>query len=352
MAVVCRMFDSIEEEVRAHRLAQLGNPLKALERIDWARFGALIHKAFDRERVAANGGAPRYADELMFKILVLQRYQNIGDEQMEYLVTDRTSYRRFLGLASDAAIPDSRTIQRYRGELAAKAGLMDALFADFLAELGKLGLVPQEGVIIDATFIEAPRQRNSREDNATIKAGGVPEEWKKPEAKAMLRQKDVHARWTKKRGQRHYGYKMHAKVGLSTKLILATHFTPANVHDSHAVEHLVGEADRGKAGYFDAAYNGERVAKVLGDCGVVAHVIEQGRRNHPLTEAQKACNRAKSVQRSRVEHVFGSIATQMGGSVTRLIGAARNRFHCVLTALTYNILRRFQLASPCPGMAR
>ena len=346
------MFDSIEEELRYHRLNTLGNPLKPLENIDWGRFGARIYAAFDRDAVKQTGGAPRYDDTLMFKILVVQRYHNVSDEQMEFLITDRTSYRRFLGLASDASVPDSRTIQRYRGELAAKKGLIESLFEDFLAQLAAMGLVAQEGVIVDATFIEAPRQRNTREENAVIKVGGVPEAWQAPEARAKLRQKDTDARWTQKRGQRHFGYKLHAKVGLASKVILASHFTSANVHDSHAVEHLVNEGDRGKAGYFDAAYLGGRVAGHLEKHGVEARIIQQGYRGHPLTEEQKEYNRAKSVWRVRVEHVFGTVETQMGGSVTRLIGAMRNRFHCVLTALTYNILRRFQLASPWTGASR
>lgn len=346
------MFDSIEEHVRIQRLNQLGNPLKPLEHIDWARFGLRIHTAFERDKAALLGGAPRYPDTLMFKILVLQRYHNLGDEQMEFLITDRTSYRKFLGLASDDPVPDSRTIQRHRSELAAKAGLIDTLFDDFLAQLAELGLVVSEGILIDATFIEAPRQRNTREENALIKDGGVPGDWKKPEAAPKLRQKDTDARWTQKGGQRHFGYKLHAKVGLGSKLILATHLTSANVHDSHAVAHLVDESDRGKTGWFDSAYNGERVSGHLKKHGVEGRIIEQGRRNHPLDEEQKKLNRAKSTLRSRVEHVFGSIEMQMDGCVTRLIGAMRNRFHGVLTALTYNILRRFQLASPCPGMSR
>ena len=31
--------------------------------------------------------------------------------------------------------------------------------------------------IIDATFVEVPRQRNSRDDNETIKKGEVPADW-------------------------------------------------------------------------------------------------------------------------------------------------------------------------------
>jgi hypothetical protein len=33
------------------------------------------------------------------------------------------------------------------------------------------------GSIIDATFMDIPRQRNSRSENKTIKEGGIPEEW-------------------------------------------------------------------------------------------------------------------------------------------------------------------------------
>jgi IS5 family transposase len=114
----------------------------------------------------------------------------------------------------------------------------------------------------------------------------------------------------------------------------------------------VDESDRGKTGWFDAAYNGDRVANHLKKHGVEGRVIEQGYRNHPLNDAQKESNRMKSVPRTRVEHVFGAIEMQMGGSCTRLIGLLRNRFHGVLTALTYNILSRFRLASPCPGLSR
>lgn len=100
------MFDSIEEQVSTSRLGKLGNPLKPLGQIEWSRFGSIIHKAFDRDRVSSKGGAERYLDELMFKILVLQGYHGVGDEQMDYLITERTSYRRFLGLASDGKVPE------------------------------------------------------------------------------------------------------------------------------------------------------------------------------------------------------------------------------------------------------
>jgi hypothetical protein len=65
--------------------------------------------------------------------------------------------------------------------------------------------------MVDATFVEVPRQRNSREDNAKIKQGETPAEWLKQPRK--LAQKDVTARWAKKNNQTFYGYKDHVKVG-------------------------------------------------------------------------------------------------------------------------------------------
>lgn len=345
------MFESIEESVRLLRLKKLGDPLRKLDGIAWAAFGLKIRTAFDRDLVAAKGGRPRYDDTLMFKILVLQRHNDLGDDAMEYLMTDRSSYRRFLGLASDHPVPDAKTIHRYRDELARKDGLMNELFDMFTAQLDALGLVAKTGVILDGTFVEAPRQRNSREENATIKSGKTPPQWQAPGKEPMLRQKDVDARWTKKGGERHYGYKDHVKVDSGSKLILKTVCSPASLHDSKAVDDLLDESDRGKVMHADSAYRGPAVANRLAELDMANRIHEQGVRGRPLNEAQKESNTEKSRIRARVEHVFGIVEMQMGGAGTRLIGLVRNRFRGLLTALTYNIIRRFQIASPCRRLA-
>ena len=52
--------------------------------------------------------------------------------------------------------------------------------------------------------MDASRQRNTRDENATIKAGSIPEDWKQECRKNKLRQKDTDARWTKKGNEVHY----------------------------------------------------------------------------------------------------------------------------------------------------
>jgi hypothetical protein len=72
-------------------------------------------------------------------------------------------------------VPDEKTIWLLR-EVLSKRGVIKKLFAMYGAHLEKLGLMENNGSIVDASFVEVPRQRNSREENQTIKAGKIPEE--------------------------------------------------------------------------------------------------------------------------------------------------------------------------------
>lgn len=106
------------------------------------------------------------------------------------------------------------------------------------------GYIAQEGSIVDASFVEVPRQRNSCEDNKKIKAGELPEGWDDPAKKNMVAHKDKDARWTKKNNQSYYGYKDHVKIDSKSKLITNYKVTDASVHDSQTLKDLLDEMDR------------------------------------------------------------------------------------------------------------
>ncbi len=113
--------------------------------------------------------------------------------------------------------------------------VIDGLFKIFNEALDSLGVFANEGKMVDASFVEAPRQRNTREENKHIKeTGKAPENWKEKPNK--LRQKDIDARWTKKNFTTHFGYKNHVKGDVKTKLIETYKVTDASVHDSQATE--------------------------------------------------------------------------------------------------------------------
>ena len=201
------------------------------------------------------------------------------------------------------------------------------------------GMFARKGQMVDATFVEVARQRNSREDNARIKAGEVPAGWQDEPAKA--RQKDVDARWTSKNGQRHYGYKNHVKVDSRSKLIEDFTVTAASVHDSQALEELIAEGD--PTTYVDSAYTGARCEKIFAERKVPAKPIERAYRNKPLNGSQKRNNRARSKIRVRVEHVFATMRMCMRSAWNRCVGLTRNRAMISMTNLVYNLVRFEQI---------
>jgi IS5 family transposase len=276
---------------------------------------------------------------LMFKILLLQAWYNIADDKTEYMINDRLSFQRFLGLSLGDRVPDAKTIWLYKDKLS-KAGADLELFALFTIQMENQGVITRKGSIVDASFVDAPRQRNTREENKIIKEGGVPQEWTKPENANKLEQKDLDARWTKKNNELHYGYKDNVKIDSDSKIILAFEVTDASVHDSRAIVNLCDSKD--DEIYADSAYAGVGLEKEIRDkCNndVELMIHEKGYRGRPLIDKQKVSNRKKSRTRARVEHVFGHITSSMGGMTIRCIGITRARCAIALKNLAYNLSR-------------
>ena len=242
----------------------------------------------------SKAGAKPFDVVLMFKVLVLQQLHNLSDDKIEYQLRDRFSFMRFLGLQLEDRVPDAKTVWLFRERL---KGLnrVDVLFAGFHQQLATRGYVARAGQMIDATFVEVPRQRNTREENAQLKAGEVPEAWDKPEAKAKRRQKDTEAHWTKKNEEKHYGYKNHINADQQHKLIQSYAVTPASVHDSQIVDELLDQTEatdgNKRAVYADSAYRSHDQEQRLADAQIESHICEKGTRGNPLSEEQKQANR-------------------------------------------------------------
>ena len=95
----------------------------------------------------------------MFKILILQRYYNLSDEQTEFQIKDRLSFLDFLGLQIGDDVPDEKTIWLFKEQLKEK-DLSKKLFELFTSKLIENGIVAKEGTIVDASFVTVPKQRN------------------------------------------------------------------------------------------------------------------------------------------------------------------------------------------------
>jgi IS5 family transposase len=261
----------------------------------------------------SNRGRKPWPVEVMFRVILLKHLFNRADETLEREIYNNIAYRCFAGLGLFKAVPDSRTIWLYN-EVLAQNNAGQKLFDTFKTQLQKNGLLVKEGKIVDATFTLVPVQRNTKEENETIKKGGIPQAWEKQPRKSV--QKDTDARWTKKNDVSYFGCKDHIASGRRTKFIHSFSATDASVHDSQELQNLIKANDISV--HADSAYRSGESAELLEKLGVENQIMERAYREHPLSGEQIERNHSKSKIRVRVEHVFAMTENSMGGHIQPL----------------------------------
>jgi IS5 family transposase len=296
----------------------------------------------------------------MFKVLVLQALYDLGDDQAEFVINDRLSFMRFLGLGLGDRVPDAKTIWLFREQLT-QARAMEKLFARFDRHLAKSGYLAMGGQIVDATIVAAPKQRNSDGEKADIKAGKVPEGWKDRPAK--LAQKDRDARWTvkyskakqKPDGSRHtidiavpaFGYKNHIGIDRQHGLIRRWKATDASRYDGAQLPELLDKehgANTASGVWADTAYRSKKNEAWLARNGFVSHIHTRKPKGRSMSERASRANGKRSRVRAFVEHVFARQKDQMKLFI-RTIGIDRATTKIGMANLAYNFQRLIWLQS-------
>lgn len=325
-------FDLTE---RLSKLDERDKLLQLNEMIDWEEFRPVLSQCLYKPR-KSNAGRKAKDSVMMFKGLVLQHLYNLSDEELEFQIRDRYTFCRFLGLSPEEAIPDANTFWDFREALSEKDAVK-VLFEHFGQQLEAQGYKARKGQMVDASFVDVPRQRNSREENQQIKAGEIPDSFKEKPHKRQ--QKDTDARWTKKNQETHYGYKDHVSADNAHKLIRDYEVTSASVHDSQVFKEILAD-NTAKDIWADSAYRSEDHEQELKKSGYRSHVHKKGTRGRPLSEREQHANKKKSKVRVRVEHIFGSITNEQKGLFVRTIGLVRAKMKIGMMNLVYN-MRRF-----------
>jgi len=326
-----------EDEFREEKIGSMKDPLEQLNHfIRWEDFRPVIDKAFAVTE-PSRGGRPSFDRVMMFKVLVLQRMYNLSDDNTEYQILDRHSFCKFLGIESYAQVPDAKTIWHYREQLKTHF-IIEEIFSLFNEKLENAALLLKDGAIVDASIIQVPRQRNTREENKQVREGEVPEDWQNKPNK--LEQKDLDADWTKKNGKTFFGYKNHIKINNGSKLITNYQVTPASVHDSAMLEDLLDEDEDGQPMYGDSAYSGKNCDQLIRTAKMKNRTHDKAYRNKKLTNKQIKQNTIKSKTRARVEHVFGYQWMNLSaGQLIRFIGLDRCAVAIGLRNMIYNFFR-------------
>ena len=340
------------------RLKELTAKGDALERlatiVDFELFRPDLARAVPRSD-GAKGGRPPFDLVFMFKVLVVQASHSLSDERTEFLIKDRLSFMRFLGLGLADPVPDANTIWTFRealtrAQLDGRAAIQE-LFAAYEAALTRAGFLAMGGQIIDAALVAAPKQRNSEGEKAEIKAGRIPQSWKDKPAK--LAQKDRDARWTVKFSKAKpaedgskridiavpaFGYKNHLGIDRRHGLIRTWLATDAARHDGAQLPNLVSKANTASDVWADTAYRTKANERHLADNGLRSQIHRRKPQGRPLPANIARANGRRSKVRAAVEHVF---ARQKGpmALVVRTIGLARATVKIGLANIAYTMHR-------------
>jgi transposase, IS5 family len=292
--------------------------------VKWYRFEKILAKLRD-ERQA---GRPAYEPLLMFKALLLQSLYGLSDAELEDAVQDRLSFRRFVGLSLDEAVPDHSTFCRFRNMLI-EATLLDVLFGELDKQLDAAGMILRRGTMLDATVIETAAPRPPYGDNQT-KGGVKPAD---PDAAFVVRQG--------KRGA-HYGYKAHVAVDQGSGLIRKVITTPANVNDTTPADRLICGDER--AVLADAAYHTHAREAALKRQGIKCRLMRRPNKYHKLSPRLQRLNNLISRQRSAVETTFATLKRRMGLVLIKYHGLVKAEGQVTLAAMAFNMRRWATLA--------
>jgi IS5 family transposase len=156
---------------------------------------------------------------------------------------------------------------------------------------------------------------------------------------------DADAALTARKGKpgTHYGYKLHAGVDLTSRLIRRVLMTPANVNDTVPADRLVCGDE--KAVYADKAYAKRARNAWLKAQGIKSRIMHKSwGGGPPLSSWQKRHNRLIAAIRAEVEGVFATLKRWLGLAKVRYRDLARNQSHFLIAATAYNMKRTLKLA--------
>lgn len=269
--------------------------------VDWDKFVDLFPEK------DSNMGRPAYDKVLMIRIMFLQSWYSVSDEELEFQINDRLSFQHFLDFPK--SVPDHSTIWRFREDLA-EGDLAERIWAELQQQMSEKNITIRKGKVQDARFIEADPGK---------KRSGM--EGRGREAKTS-RSKD--GTWTKKNNQSHFGFKLHTKVDEETKIISEMGVTTAKTHDSS-----IDLSEKDETVYRDKAYTGTKT-NAIGNGS-----MKRGK----LTPKEELRNKRISKKRCRGEHPYGTMARSLKAGTTKLTTLFRVYIQQLFSCAAYNLHR-------------
>ena len=304
--------------------------------LKWDRIEKLLRKKLGRAEENAVG-VKAYPALVMFKVLLLQSWFNLSDEDMEYALHDRISFVRFTGFSLEDETPDHTTICRFRNLLMEKK-LLHKLLDEINAQLIRQGKLVKTGCAVDASIIPSANHPIKRVDIDVVPEDRKETENVKP-AVSVSYSKDKNAAWTKKGQRYYYGYKIHVATDVRNGFVLSGHATAANVSDTGELAAVADGAKlaKGIRVYADKGYTSQKNSEALQERKLKDGIMSKASRNRKLSEREQHRNRLISSVRSIIERTFGTLKHIYGLSRASYTGVGKVEGEFLLCAIAFNL---------------
>lgn len=293
------------------RIQKLGDRLEPISNlIDWEEFKKFL------ERESSNIGRPAYDPILMLKMIVIQSWYGISDEELEYQVADRFSFQKFLGFPNE--IPDYSTVWRFREELTENK-IIDEIWDELHRQMEERGIKTTKGKMQDAAFIvAAPGKTNSGMED-------------RGRGQSSTRNED--GSWSKKGSKTYFGYKKHIISCLETNIITKVAVTTAKTPDCN-----LDLASPDEVVYRDRGYSQKTRAKGNG-------TMKRASKNKKLSPREVLRNKRIMKKKALGERPFAVMHKVMNGGKTLLTELHRVFVQQVMCCFTYNLMQMKRLLS-------
>ncbi len=306
--------------------------------IDWSKIDKLLKIHYKKNKDAA--GNPAYPPLQMFKILLVQRWENLSDPQMEFALQDRLSVIKFVGFSISDSVPDHSTINRFRNELC-RLKLYEKLLKALNEQLESKGFKVRERreKVIDVTVV-----KSSRRPRKVIK-GEIVEDRKEEgsssdsdSSSVVEYSGDKEARWLKKGNEYYYGHKASTIVDSEGYFEGGKTF-PANESDVGKLEETVEEVELlpGDELYGDKGFASNSNREYLLKNGIIDKIMHKKPKGREMHWLLKLWNKSISKTRYVVEQTFGLFKKHLGFDRFRYVGREKNDMELYLVGIAHNL---------------
>ncbi|HFC8543715.1 TPA: IS5 family transposase [Neisseria weaveri] len=279
--------------------------------------------------VRDNGGRPAYPLLSMFKAVLLGQWHSLSDPELEHSLITRIDFHLFCRF-DELSIPDHSTLCRYRNRPAQNNTLAELL--DLInRQLTDKGLKVEKAsaAIVDATIIQTAggkqRQAIEVDDEGRVNSQTTPS-------------KDSDARWVKKDGRFHPGYKQHTRTD-ADGYIEKLHITPANAHECKHLLPLLEDLAQDTTVYADKGYDSRENRQHLIERQLRDGIMQKAHRGCPLSQEQKIRNGRPAKVRYVVEQSFGTLHRKFRYGRAAYFGLGKVRAQSHLKAMCVNLLK-------------